>query len=136
MNKIRFVVIILVMSLCLADLLLTYYYVNKYKAWQPEKPYKMIELNPLLRICWEKFGLHIGMIIGGVVILALNYIIAKEAHWLIVIILMCVLIYVMFNHVTNIGLLNQLIEKYPSGHLPKEVFGEVIGNNLNKTGGK
>ncbi len=122
------------MALCVTDLCLTYYYIHKYKKWQPDKPYKLIELNPLLRICWEKFGLHLGMFVASIVIISLNYIIAKEAHWIVVGLLLCILIYTMCNHVNNISLLWQLIEKYPSGYLDPKIFGEVIGNNLNAGG--
>jgi len=69
------------------------------------------------------------MIIASVVILSLNYIVAKNAHWSIATILLVILIWVMFNHTKNLGLLSQLIEKYPTGHLPHEIFGKVIGNN-------
>lgn len=127
--KIRLIAIIIIMVLCVTDLCLTYYYINKYKKWQPNKPYKMIERNPLLTFSWNNFGLHLGMFIGAVVIIALNYIIAKNAHWLFVCLLLAFLIFAMFNHTKNIGLLIKLIERYPLGHLPKAVFGKVIGNN-------
>lgn len=127
--NLRIIVIILIMILCVTDLCLTYYYVNKYKKWQPNKPYKMIERNPLLTFFWNNFGLHLGMFVGAVVIIALNYIVAKNAHWLFVCLLLAFLIFAMFNHARNIGLLIKLVEKYPLGHLPEKVFGKVIGNN-------
>jgi len=125
----RILLVMIVMTLCVLDLCLTYYYVYNYKKWQPDKPYKLIELNPLLRLSWEKFGLHLGMFIAVVVILALNYIISKEAHWIIVAILIGFLIFAMLNHARNITLLTKLISEYPSGHLPIAIFGKVIGNN-------
>ena len=118
-----------IMVLCVLDLALTYYYIHTYKKWQPNKPYKLMEMNPLLVFLWNKFGLHIGMFIGAVIILALNYIVGKEAHWSIGIILFLVLCWTMYNHYNNIDLLNKLIEKYPSGYLPLEIFGVVEGNN-------
>lgn len=130
MDKWRLYLLIAIMILCVLDLVLTFYYVKTYRNWQPTKPYKMIELNPLLVFLWNKFGLYIGMFIGAVLILALNYLVGKEAHWSIATILLCILVFTMFNHTKNISLLHQLIEKYPSGHLPVETFGEVIGNNL------
>jgi len=69
------------------------------------------------------------MFIGAVIILALNYIVSKEAHWLIVCLLLGFLIFTMFNHFKNITLLIKLINQYPLGHLPVAVFGKVIGNN-------
>jgi len=125
----RTIIITIILILCFLDLVATYYYIHTYKKWQPEKPYKEIELNPLLRFLWDNFGFHLGMLIGAVLLLALNYIVSKEAHWAIVVLLGAFLCWAMFNHFTNINLLHDLIEKYPSGHLPTSVFGNVVGNN-------
>ena len=122
-------VMILLLIMSSVDLISTYYYVYKYKKWQPEKPYNLIENNPLLVFLWNTFGLHLGMFIGSVIILSLIYIVSKSAYPIVVLILFMVLGYALFNHYTNINLLGKLIEKYPSGHLPTEVFGEVMGNN-------
>ncbi|MFW6233414.1 MAG: hypothetical protein ACOC3Z_02005 [Nanoarchaeota archaeon] len=121
------IVIMLLMSII--DLGATYFYVYKYKKWQPEKPYNLIERNPLLCFLWNNFGLHLGMFIGSVIILSLIYIVTKTAHPIIVLILFLVLIFVLYNHYNNIGLLFRLIDKYPTGHLPETVFGKVVGNN-------
>lgn len=129
MENWRIWVVCIIMTLCFIDLCLTYYYVYTYKQWQPNKPYKVIELNPLLSFLWNKFGLFIGMFIGAVVMLALNYIVSKEAHWIVVLLLGLFLCFAMFNHFHNINLLHDLINKYPSGYLPVETFGEVIGSN-------
>lgn len=125
----RIIVIVSILFLGVIDLLLTLYYVSSYKKWQPNKPYNLIELNPLLTFLWGKFGLHIGMFIGGTIMLALQYIVAKDAHWIIVGLLLLFLVFAIYNHINNIGLLHKLIEKYPSGHLPAETFGKVEGNN-------
>lgn len=125
----RFILIVVIMTLCILDLALTLYYVDKYKKWQPEKPYKLIELNPLLVFLWNKFGLYLGMFIGAVLILSLNYIVAKDAHWIVSVLLLIFLIFAMYNHANNTQLLHKLIERYPSGHLPESIFGVVIGNN-------
>ncbi len=127
--NIRLIATILIMVLCVTDLCLTYFYIYKYKKWQPDKPYKLIEMNPLLRFFWNNFGLHLGMFIGAVLIIALNYVVAKNAHWLFICLLLGFLIFAMFNHARNIGLLIKLIEQYPLGHLPEKVFGKVVGNN-------
>jgi hypothetical protein len=125
----RIYIIVILMTLSLVDLGLTYHYIYKYKKWQPEKPFNLIEKNPLLVFLWNKLGLHLGMFVGSVIILTLIYIVGKEAHWIIVLLLCLFLSWAMFNHYTNINLLHKLIEKYPSGYLPKETFGGVIGNN-------
>jgi len=126
----RTIAIIVLMTLSFIDLSATFYYVYKYKTWQPNKPYKMIELNPLLVFLWNKIGLFFGTLVGGAIILTLTYIVAKEAHYIVVGLLFCFLLFALFNHYTNINLLHNLIIKYPKGHLPVETFGEVIGNNL------
>lgn len=123
-----FIVVLIVMSII--DLSATYYYIKKYKSWQPNKPYKLMENNPLLVFLWNMFGIHLGIFIGAVIILALIYVIGKTAHPIVVGILFIILCFTLFNHYHNINLLWKLIEKYPSGHLPVEIFGEVIGNNL------
>lgn len=129
METVRYIALIIIFALTLVDLSLTFYYVHRYKQWQPDKPYKAIELNPLLVYLWTKMNLIVGTIIGGIIILSLDYIIVKDAHWIFIPLLICLLIFALFNHYKNINLLHQLIEKYPLGHLPEEVFGAVVGNN-------
>jgi hypothetical protein len=125
----RIWVIGILMTLSIIDLGLTGYYVYKYKTWQPEKPYNLIELNPLLHFLWNNLGFWVGHFVGSVIILTLIYLVGKSAHPIIVGLLGVFLLGAMFNHYTNINLLHKLIEKYPSGHLPRETFGKVIGNN-------
>lgn len=129
MSDWRIYVIILLLSLSVLDLVLTYHYVYKYKEWQPNKPYNLIENNPLLVFLWNTFGLHLGTIIGAVIIWSLIYIVAKTAHPIVVVILGLFLLYALFNHYTNINLLTKLIQFYPEGKLPIDVFGDVVGNN-------
>ena len=134
--NLRVIGVILIMTLCVIDLTLTYAYVVKYKLWQPNKHYKLIERNPLLVYLWNHFSLQLGMLIGAVIILALNYLISKEAHWIVVCLLLGFLIFALFNHVKNIDLLIKLVERYPEGHLPLSIFGVVEGNNKLKGGTK
>ena len=128
MNNFQMIMIFIIFSLSIIDLTLTYIYVKEYKEWQPEKPYKLIEMNPLLRFLWENTNLLIGTLIGAVLILTLDYIIIRTAHWIFPILLLGLLIFAITNHYNNFGLLTKLISQYPSGHLPEEVFGKVIGN--------
>lgn len=129
MNDYRFMVVLVLIILSFIDLGLTYYYVHKYKQWQPNKPYNLIERNPLLTFLWNKIGLFLGTLIGGTIIFALVYIIGKEAHWIVVSLLFILLIFTMYNHYININLLHNLIDKYPTGYLPEGTFGKVEGNN-------
>lgn len=129
MENWRIYVVIILLALSVIDLTCTYIYVKKYRDWQPEKPFNLIENNPLLVFLWNTFGLYLGMFIGSVIILSLIYVVGKSAHWVIVLILFLFLCYALFNHFTNFGLLSKLIEQYPSGHLPEKVFGKVQGNN-------
>ena len=125
----RFWIIILLLGLSVIDIAATYVYVSKYKTWQPDKPYKLIENNPLLVFLWNMFGLTLGTIIGAVIIWSLIYIIGKTAHPIVIGILILFLGFALFNHYKNLGLLDRLIEKFPTGHLPEKIFGKVIGNN-------
>lgn len=122
--------IIILMTLSIIDLGATTYYIQKYKAWQPEKPYKMMERNPLLVFLWNNLGFVFGTIVGAVIILTLVYLVAKTAHPIIVGLLFLFLLFALYNHYINLGLLDKLIDKFPSGHLPEKIFGKVVGNNL------
>lgn len=125
----RIWVVVILMTLSVIDLGSTAFYINKYKTWQPEKPYNLMENNPLLVFLWNHLGFTLGMIVGSIIILTLVYIVARSAHWIVILILFLFLLYALFNHYTNINLLHQLIDKYPSGYLPEIIFGKVIGNN-------
>lgn len=126
----RLYITIAILILSSLDLILTLYYISVYKGWQPDKPYKLIELNPLLVFLWNNYGLYFGMFIGSVVILALNYFVSRHAHWIIVLIVLGIMIFAIINHFNNITLLSKLMEQYPTGYLPRDVFRYVEGNNL------
>ena len=81
---IRLTIIIILMMMSIVDLALTYHYISKYKEWQPEKPYNLIENNPLLVFLWNMLGLKIGTFVGSVIILSLIYIVGKTAHPIVV----------------------------------------------------
>lgn len=120
MENWRIWIIVILMTLSLTDLVLTGYYIYKYKNWQPEKEYKLMELNPLLVFLWNNLGFWLGHIIGSIIILSLMFIIGKSAHPIIIGIVGLILIYALFGHYTNIGLLKELITKYPDGVIPKD----------------
>lgn len=125
----RIWVIVILMSLALIDLSATYFYVSKYKQWQPEKPFYLIENSPISVFLWNMFGLHIGTFIWAVIFLSLIFIVGKSAHPIVILFLFLFISYALHNHYTNINLISELINKYPSGYLPTEVFGEVVGSN-------
>jgi len=127
--NLQLIIITTLIILSIIDLSLTFYYVDKYKKWQPNKPYDLIERNPLLVFLWNNFGLYLGMFIGAVIILSLIYLVGKTAHWAVILLLFLVFGYTLYNHYVNINLLHQLIEKYPTGHLSEQIFGKVVGNN-------
>jgi len=129
MNDLRFLLLILALSMAILDLFLTHIYVKRYKNWQPKKPYNLIEMNPLLVFLWNRLGLNLGMIIGSVIIISIIYFIAVYTHIALVILLLVTQFFALWNHNKNINLLNKLIEKYPDGKLPKETFGKVEGSN-------
>lgn len=130
MDNWRLVALISILCLSILDLSLTYYYVRQYRSWQSEKPYNLIETNPLLVFLWNKLGLVIGMIIGSLIILTLLFILGKDAHWVVVILVLAILVWAIYNHYNNITLLHKLIAQYPDGYLDPKIFGEVVGNNL------
>ncbi len=129
MEKWRIIIIVILLALSVLDLSLTFYYASKYKKWQPDKPFKMIENNPLLVFLWNQLGLILGTIVGAAIIWTLIFIIGKTAHPIVIGLVGLFLLYALFNHFTNINLIHKLIEKYPTGHLPEDVFGKVIGSN-------
>ncbi len=129
MENWRLILVIVIMFLSVVDLVMTVIYVHQYKKWQPDKPYNLIELNPLLVFLWNNLGLILGMIVGSIIILTLNFIIAKNTYWLIPVVIGIVILLNIINHFRNFGLLHNLIEQYPLGHLPEQVFGNVTGNN-------
>jgi len=129
MNDLRFLLFILALAWAIADLGLTYIYVKRYKNWQPNKSYNLIEMNPLLVFLWNTLGLNLGMIIGSVIMVSIIYFIAVYTHIALVILLLATQFFALLNHNKNINLLNKLIKKYPDGKLPKETFGKVEGSN-------
>jgi hypothetical protein len=132
MIKLRLLLTIILICLSVTDLSLTFYYVSKYRNWQPQKPFNLMENNPLLVFLWNHLGLILGIILGSVIILTMIWFISTDLHWIFTVILLALLIWTMYNHYNNIVLLGKLIEKYPSGYLPEAIFGVVVGNNLNK----
>lgn len=125
---IRTLFVIVLMILSVIDLSLTAFYVYRYRQWQPEKPFNLIEKNPLLVFLWDKIGFVPGMLIGAIIILLLVYVIASTS-WILGFLLLATFIFTMFNHLKNFGLLTELIKLYPLGHLPETIFGSVVGNN-------
>lgn len=123
-------------TLSIIDLGLTEKYLRKYKKWQPNKPYKEIEKNVILLYAWKKWGFNKGMIFGGVTVFIINLLVILFTPMWVVVILIGVLSFTIWNHSKNLKLLKKLIKKYPSGHLPEKTFGKVAGNNPESEGGK
>lgn len=111
------------------DLGFTYIYVFEYRKWQPTKPYRLIEKNPILLMSWNVFGLTMGTLFGAAIFLVLEYAIVKYAHPVFGILLLVLILMAIFNTRKNIKLLGKLRNQYPNGHLPEQTFGKVEGNN-------
>ncbi len=122
-------------TLSITDLYLTNKYLKKYKKWQPNKPFNQIEKNVILLYNLKKWGFKRGMIFGGIVVFVINLLVIFFTPMWVVIILICILSFTIWNHLKNMKLLRKLIKKYPTGYLPKKVFGEVEGNNEKLKGG-
>jgi hypothetical protein len=67
---------IIIICMCIVDLLATYNYVNTFNKKFPKLDYKTLEANPILRNSWNLWGLKLGTIIGGTIILGLVVILA------------------------------------------------------------
>lgn len=130
--SLRNIIIIILLTLSIIDLTATYIYVRTYRNWQPNKPYNLMENNPLLTFLWNNIGLELGMLVGACIILTLIYLVGKSAWMPLVILLLLVLLYTIYKHYVNFNLLYKLIKMYPSGYLPEAIFGVVIGNNEKK----
>lgn len=55
--------ILLLLFVC--DITFTYFVAKRYKLLFPKRDYTAIELNPLIKHCWKRFGLKQGTIISG-----------------------------------------------------------------------
>lgn len=116
-EKWRKYAVIIILILGIVDLLLTFYYVSSYHTWQPDKTFEEMETNPLLLLLWNNLGLSIGMFIGMLIILPLQYFIAKKLYWMIVLVLFLALAFALWNNLNNINMLHELIKLYPSGSI-------------------
>ena len=70
---------IIVLILSVLDLTATYFYVSTFKTEFPKLDYTVLEANPILRISWKLWGLNIGMIIGGLIVISLLSLIVLSA---------------------------------------------------------
>ena len=59
---------ILLLAMSLIDLGATFFYVSTFHTKFPTIDYTTLEANPILRMAWKQFGLHWGMIIGGIIV--------------------------------------------------------------------
>lgn len=68
---------------CILDLVLTYKFLSVYKKKFPKKDYTVVEANPLIRNAIRSLGLVDGMILSGVIILAIlgMLLIILPYHW-------------------------------------------------------
>jgi len=114
-RKWRKFIIVLLIVISFLDLASTFYYINSYSEWRPDVPYNQMEANPLLLLLWNNFGLLTGTILGAFIIWILLYIVGKKAHWLIILIVLLALSFGVVNNINHIGMLNKLIELYPTG---------------------
>lgn len=120
-NNWRIIAIVVLMTLSVIDLGATFFYVNSYHKWQPEKDFALMENNPLLVFLWNNLGLVLGHIVGSIIILTLIYLVARLAHPAVIIILGLFLIWAMYNHFLHITFLKDLIIKYPEGIIPESL---------------
>jgi len=108
MEVLRIWAIIVLISLSVIDLAATHYYVKRYKEWQPNKPYKLMERNKLFVFLWNSLGFELGTAVSSIITLSLIYIIGRFAGSIIIGLLFGLLVFALFNHNKNIKLLNKL----------------------------
>lgn len=79
-NKLQIIIIIL----SLVDLTATYFYITTFHAQFPTLDATKLEANPILRMAMQKFGIKLGMIIGGVIVFSILCLIifSAELNWL------------------------------------------------------
>lgn len=120
-SKIRLIFFSILIFLSILDLGSTYFYINNYHQWRADVPFNQMEQNPLILFFINLFGLDIGFIISTVIIFGLFYLIAFKVEgitgYVIIIILILALILNLYLNIINIQTLNQLIIKYPLGHI-------------------
>jgi len=116
-NRTRVIIFAIFVFLFLLDMMSTFYYVSNYSEWQPEKPYNLMEKNPMLVFLWNLLGLPIGTIVGGAIILSLLYLIAFKSSggcgWVTIGGIVCLFIFAIINNIINTNLLIKLREIYP-----------------------
>ena len=105
--------IFFILLLGFLDFSLTYYFVDTYKTWQPDRLFEDMEMNPILITLWNTFGLKLGMLIGMLILLPIQYFIAKKVWIGLVILFGGFLLFIMYNHYINITLLHELMKLHP-----------------------
>lgn len=103
---------LIILTLFLIDMILTYLNANKYKKLYPEKDYTSIELNPIPKYFWKKFGLLNGGIISVIIQLSILLIVLSffDRDTFLIFIGM----YIVFNliHLDNYNLLKKQSKSY------------------------
>lgn len=76
LGKIKMNHAMLIIGLFMIDVSWTYFNARKYMRLFPKNDYIGIEMNPIVKYCWRKFGLNMGTLLGGfaLFILLLYYI--------------------------------------------------------------
>ena len=99
---------IVVIGLSIIDMILTHYYVYKYKKFYPQKPYSKMELNPLLYKCWSAFGLETGGVLASIIIVLIISGIVFIVSPLFNLIFIVIFTLANLNTIRNISLLRKL----------------------------
>ncbi len=68
---------------CILDLILTYNFLSLYQKRFPKKDYTVVETNPLIRNAVRSLGLIDGIIISGIIIIAILMVLLAVLpyHW-------------------------------------------------------
>ncbi len=107
MNNIPLAILV---SLSILDTQLTYSLAKACINWKPSLKLSQVESNPFICVCWNNFGLFLGTLISGVILLGVQFALAS-IHVNIYYIIVGILVFANLNHIRNFWVLNNRLKK-------------------------
>jgi len=102
--------IAILIALSLADTILTYNWALACIKWKPTLKWNQVESNKFIIVCWNNMGLFMGSLISGIVLLIVQFLLAS-IHINIYYIMIAILIFANYNHISNFITLNRKLKK-------------------------
>lgn len=97
---------IVLIVLSLIDTVLTYEWAKLVLKRKPNLPLKKVEMSPLIRVCWNNYGIGRGSIVSGILLLTIQ-ILLSSIHKYAFYIIIAILTFAVYNHANNFYLVNQ-----------------------------